>query len=163
MPLSAATTRYGSSAVVARRRRGGGTTWPSDQVVGEVEQPAHQRAVLLRRLVVERVAVGGAGAVTKPPLEPPGTITAFFTICVFTSPRISVRKSSGRSLQRMPPRATGAAAQVHALHARRAHADLVEQPASAPARRRRAERNLNEMYGTPPLSGASGRAPPRRK
>ena len=32
-------------------------------------------------------------------------MTAFFTICAFTRPRISVRKSSRRSLQRMPPRA----------------------------------------------------------
>ena len=32
-------------------------------------------------------------------------MTAFLTICALTSPRISVRKSSRRSLQRMPPRA----------------------------------------------------------
>jgi hypothetical protein len=42
---------------------------------------------------------------TKPPLAPTGTITAFFTCCAFTSPSTSVRKSSGRSDQRMPPRA----------------------------------------------------------
>jgi hypothetical protein len=43
---------------------------------------------------------------TKPPFDPTGTITEFFTICAFMSPRISVRKSSGRSDQRSPPRAT---------------------------------------------------------
>src|SRR5437764_151410 len=49
----------------------------------------------------------GAGGclMTKPPLEPVGTITAFLTICALTSPRISERKSSRRSDQRMPPRA----------------------------------------------------------
>ena len=30
----------------------------------------------------------------KPPFEPVGTMTAFFTICAFISPRTSVRKSS---------------------------------------------------------------------
>ena len=44
---------------------------------------------------------------TNPPLAPTGTITAFFTICAFISPRTSVRKSSGRSLHRRPPRAIG--------------------------------------------------------
>ena len=43
---------------------------------------------------------------TKPPLEPTGTIRAFLVIWVFINPRISVRKSSGRSDQRIPPRAT---------------------------------------------------------
>ena len=44
---------------------------------------------------------------TKPPFAPTGTISPFFSICVRISPRTSVRKSSRRSLQRMPPRATG--------------------------------------------------------
>ena len=39
-------------------------------------------------------------------ITPTGTITEFFTICAFMSPKISVRKSSGRSDQRKPPRAT---------------------------------------------------------
>src|SRR5207302_2865335 len=43
---------------------------------------------------------------TKPPLAPEGTMTAFLTSCAFTSPRTSVRKSSSRSDQRSPPRAT---------------------------------------------------------
>src|SRR6202158_6356378 len=33
-------------------------------------------------------------------------MTVFLTICALTSPRTSVRKSSGRSDQRNPPRAT---------------------------------------------------------
>ncbi len=49
---------------------------------------------------------GGAFLSTKPPFEPTGTMTVFFTICAFTSPSTSVRKSSGRSDQRSPPRAT---------------------------------------------------------
>jgi hypothetical protein len=40
-------------------------------------------------------------------LAPTGTITAFFTICALTRPSTSVRKSSRRSDQRSPPRATG--------------------------------------------------------
>jgi len=43
---------------------------------------------------------------TKPPLAPTGTITAFFTVCAFIRPSTSVRKSSRRSDQRMPPLAT---------------------------------------------------------
>ncbi len=43
---------------------------------------------------------------TKPPFDPTGTMTAFLTICAFIRPRTSVRKSSRRSDQRMPPRAT---------------------------------------------------------
>ena len=34
---------------------------------------------------------GGGCFSTKPPLAPVGTITAFFTICAFIRPRISVR------------------------------------------------------------------------
>src|SRR5439155_26038819 len=48
----------------------------------------------------------GARFSTKPPFEPTGTMTVFFTICAFKSPKTSVRKSSGRSDQRNPPRAT---------------------------------------------------------
>src|SRR6478735_8834886 len=49
---------------------------------------------------------GGAAFNTKPPFEPTGTMTVFFTICALTRPSTSVRKSSGRSDQRNPPRAT---------------------------------------------------------
>ena len=48
----------------------------------------------------------GGCLTTKPPFEPIGTMTAFLTTCAFIRPRISVRKSSRRSDQRMPPRAT---------------------------------------------------------
>ena len=43
---------------------------------------------------------------TKPPFAPAGTITAFLTRWAFIKPSTSVRKSSRRSDQRMPPRAT---------------------------------------------------------
>src|SRR5919205_157272 len=49
---------------------------------------------------------GGGCLTTNPPLAPVGTMTVFFTICALTRPRISVRRSSRRSDQRSPPRAT---------------------------------------------------------
>ena len=51
-------------------------------------------------------AAGGICLGTKPPLAPTGTISVFLTFCAFIRPRISVRKSSRRSDQRSPPRAT---------------------------------------------------------
>jgi hypothetical protein len=48
----------------------------------------------------------GGRLTTNPPFDPTGTMTTFFTICAFISPRTSVRKSSIRSDQRIPPRAT---------------------------------------------------------
>ena len=51
-------------------------------------------------------AGSGSCLATKPPLAPTGTMTAFLTICALTRPRTSVRKSSRRSDQRRPPRAT---------------------------------------------------------
>ena len=65
---------------------------------------------------------------TKPPLAPTGTITAFLTVWAFISPSTSVRKSSRRSDQRMPPRATSPAAEVHGLDARRVDEDLEHRP-----------------------------------
>ena len=60
---------------------------------------------------------------TKPPLAPTGTINAFLTICAFIRPRTSVRKSSGdRTTQAAA--GDGAAAQMHALDARRVDEDL---------------------------------------
>ncbi|CAM5621676.1 hypothetical protein SALBM217S_02895 [Streptomyces griseoloalbus] len=54
-----------------------------------------------------RSAAGsGSCLATNPPLAPTGTMAVFFTICALTRPRISVRKSSRRSDQRRPPRAT---------------------------------------------------------
>ncbi len=61
--------------------------------------------VALRSTAGSPVGVGGRFT-TKPPFAPTGTITAFFTACALTRPRISVRKSSRRSDQRRPPRAT---------------------------------------------------------
>ena len=49
-------------------------------------------------------------------------------VCAFISPSTSVRKSSRRSDQRMPPRATRPGAQVHAFDARRVHEDLEHRP-----------------------------------
>ena len=83
-----------------------------DDVVGQVEQAADQDLVALDRLgPADRVrligvARSGGRLTTNPPFDPTGTMTAFLTVCAFISPRISVRKSSLRSDQRMPPRAT---------------------------------------------------------
>ena len=52
-----------------------------------------------------RSDAGGGRFTTNPPFAPTGTMTAFFTDCAFIRPRISVRKSSRRSDQRMPPHA----------------------------------------------------------
>ena len=70
--------------------------------------PRTNVAVAGRDLGVQRVPAGAAGDfTTNPPLAPTGTMTAFLTVWALASPRISVRKSSGRSDQRSPPRATG--------------------------------------------------------
>ena len=68
-----------------------------DAVVGELEQPADERLV--------RTSSSRRASRRTRPWRPTGTITAFFTVCAFISPRTSVRKSSRRSDQRMPPRA----------------------------------------------------------
>ena len=57
MPLSAATTRYGSSPSM-RTTCGGGTTCRADQVVGEVEQAAQVVLVAGDAFLHERIAVG---------------------------------------------------------------------------------------------------------
>ena len=72
-----------------------------DDVVGDVEQAADEL-----RIAVDGFKPRGC-LTTKPPFAPTGTMTAFFTICALTSPSTSVRKSSRRSDQRSPPRATG--------------------------------------------------------
>ena len=53
-----------------------------------------------------RFPASGSCLQKNPPFAPTGTITAFLTICALTSPSTSVRKSSRRSDQRRPPRAT---------------------------------------------------------
>jgi len=75
-----------------------------------------------------RSPAGGGCLTTKPPLAPTGTMTTFFTICAFIRPSTSVRKSSMRSDQRMPPRATGPAAQMHRLDLGRVDPDLEHRP-----------------------------------
>lgn len=83
-------------------------------VVGDIEQPGDEQLIAGDPFGAGGVAVGGGVAggqrgrlTTNPPLAPTGTMTAFFTACALTNPRISVRKSSRRSDQRNPPRATG--------------------------------------------------------
>ena len=81
----------------------------ADQVVGDVEQPGDERLVAGDRPRPSRPRGrrGRAAACRRSrPWRPTGTITAFFTICALTRPSTSVRKSSRRSDQRRPPRAT---------------------------------------------------------
>ena len=56
VPLSAATTRYGSSSSCLATS-GGGTTSPPRDRVGHVEQAAHEGAVALDDLLVQRLPV----------------------------------------------------------------------------------------------------------
>ena len=100
--------QVGVVAVVADHASGG-TVSPSTQVVGDVEQPGDERLVAGDALGQPRVPVDASGSCLqkKPPFAPTGTITVFFTICALTRPSTSVRKSSRRSDQRSPPRATG--------------------------------------------------------
>ena len=86
----------GVVAVVAhdvRWRDGlGAPVGPGDEVVGDVEQPGDERPVAGHDLVADPAR---AARTTNPPFAPTGTITAFFTACALTRPRISVRKSCG--------------------------------------------------------------------
>src|SRR6185437_2630950 len=99
--------QVGVVAVAAQhlRRRGDA---PADDVVGEVKQAADEGliAATTSACTSSRVPPAGSRLGTKPPLAPTGTITVFLTFCAFIRPRTSVRKSSRRSDQRMPPRAT---------------------------------------------------------
>ena len=81
----------------------------ADDVVGDVEQPADERPVAGDdlRAAARRGPAGRALDDEAALGARPGTMTAFLTVCAFISPRTSVRKSSRRSDQRRPPRATG--------------------------------------------------------
>ncbi len=109
VPLSAATTRYGSGSSLTTQSAGFTTTPSTTLSVTSSIARTNRR---YRSMPSSRTASRSAGAAvapftTNPPLAPTGTITAFFTICAFIRPRISVRKSSARSLHRRPPRAMG--------------------------------------------------------
>ena len=82
VPLSAATTRYGSSPSW-RTTRAGATTQPAAHVVGEPEQRRDEARVQAVGLGARRARVGRRRARSaKPPFAPTGTISPFFTICV---------------------------------------------------------------------------------
>ena len=90
VPLSAATTRYGSSPSRIRTPAGC-TTVPSTRL--SVMSSIPDISVVYWRTTSSRSAWRSAGGCfsTKPPFEPTGTMTAFLTICAFIRPRISVR------------------------------------------------------------------------
>ena len=93
--------------LVVANHLGGRDDLVVDDVVGDVQQAADERLVAGDHLGMLRIALArGRRLTTKPPLAPTGTMTVFFTCCAFMSPSTSVRKSSRRSDQRMPPRAT---------------------------------------------------------
>ena len=60
VPLSAATTRYGSSPS-CRTTRAGGTTWPRLEVVGHVQHGADEHPVAGQHLALVGLAVGRVG------------------------------------------------------------------------------------------------------
>ena len=99
-------------------------------IVGDVEQRRDEELVGGGAFGLDRLAraAGGSRFGTKPPLAPTGTMTAFLTFCALTRPRISVRKSCGRSDQRMPPRATLPKRRCTAFDPRRIDEDLAERP-----------------------------------
>ena len=87
----------------------GGMSLPSAPILSVISSSAETKILYVATpsaCTTSRDAPFGISLGTKPPLAPTGTMTAFLTCCAFTSPRISVRKSCGRSDQRMPPRAT---------------------------------------------------------
>ncbi len=108
MPLSAATTRYVSSSSW-RTTSLGGTTSPATML--SVMSSSAEMKVLYEAMpsaIHASRSTDGSGRflATNPPLAPTGTMTVFLTICALTRPSTSVRKSSLRSDQRRPPRAT---------------------------------------------------------
>ena len=108
VPLSAATTRYGSSPS-RRTTPAGGTSSPLTRLsVRSRSAETNSRYAALPSVIHASRSREGSGNCfgRNPPLAPTGTMTAFLTSCAFTRPRISVRKSSRRSLQRRPPLAT---------------------------------------------------------
>ena len=82
-----------------------------DDIVGQIQHRVDQSLVCLDHFL--RTRRPGVDLTINPPLAPTGTMIAFLTVCVFIRSRISVRKSSGRSLQRIPPRATLPARRWH--------------------------------------------------
>ena len=128
--------------------------------------PRDERPVAGDDLGQQRVPARRVGGLTtNPPLAPTGTMTAFFTVWAFISPRISVRKSSGRSDQRSPPRATVPTAQVHALDPGRVDEDLEHGPRQGQVRdapRVELQREPAPAVWTAPGSSWSARWPHQR-
>ena len=155
-----------------RRRRSaprarGGTMPLADPVVGDVEQAAQDSLVAARRPLpwsAARSPPRGGRLTTKPPFAPTGTMTAFLTICAFIRPRTSVRKSSRRSDQRRPPRATLPPRRCTPSTYGRVDEDLEGRPRQRQARHRapvELERQIG-LVGAPSRSalavvGAQGR------
>ena len=108
VPLSAATTRYGSSPSW-RTTCLGGTTAPSTRL-SVMSRSAEMNVVYEATPSASQASRSTAGSGSclgrNPPFAPTGTMTAFLTACALTRPSTSVRKSSRRSDQRSPPRAT---------------------------------------------------------
>ena len=90
VPLSAATTRYGSSSS-ATTTDVGWTTAPSTRL--SVRSSMLRTNVSYWRVPSSLSARGSSNTClrTKPPFAPVGTMTAFLTICALRSPRTSVR------------------------------------------------------------------------
>ena len=90
VPLSAATTRYGSGASWMRTPSGC-TTSPSTRLSVMSSNPRMNVTYCVETSARSSSGVAVARFRMKPPLEPSGTITAFFTFWAFIRPRTSVR------------------------------------------------------------------------
>ena len=150
MPLSAATTRYGSSGSW-RRTCGGGTTLPLDQVVGDVEQAAEVVLVAGDPLLHVRLAVRSGGCALQ---HEPALRADRHDDDVLHHLRLDEAEHLGAEILRPvgPAQAAArdlAAAQVHALEAHRVHEDLEHRlRVGQPRHLRRVELERDE--GPPP-------------
>ena len=151
VPLSAATTRYGSSP--SWRTTPLGRDDPAlDDVVGDVEQRAHERAVGVDE--PSRAAV----FTTNPPLAPTGTMTR-----VLDHLRLHQPEDLGAEvLVAVRPAQTaagdGPAAQVYALGAPASRRRPRPTAAAAAAARSREESSLSAVCRCPAIGRAGTRA-----
>ncbi len=90
VPLSAATTRYGSGP--SSTRTSAGCTTSPETMLSVTSSIPRIRVMYWRRSSSRSAPRSDGGRLsTNPPLAPTGTMTAFLTIWAFIRPRISVR------------------------------------------------------------------------
>ena len=125
VPLSAATTRYGSSPsqrITSHRR----LYTIVDDVVGDVEQTAQEGLCRPSTPTLAHAGSvrGGSFFGKKPPFAPTGTMMAFLTCCAFTRSSTSGAEIVATIGPAQAAARDGAEAQVHAFYIRRGHPDF---------------------------------------